>query len=112
VTTDEWLIECNGAKDKLKSLIGTYHPVSLKSVNGMKITAPNAEQACEVVRNQIRKNFEGNPVTEFQAALDARDVSKLMKLLNDAWFGVPETIECWNIEGFTEAVNLMDDPPE
>jgi len=44
--------------------------------------------------------------------LDAQDISKAMKLLNDAWFGVPESTDCWQIYGFKEAVDLLDDPPE
>lgn len=111
VTKAEWIAKVEANKHKLITLIAAYHPVSLAPLIGMKITAPNAEAACEVVRDNIRKNFEGNPATEFQDALREKNISRLMNLMSDAWFGVPESTDCWKIPGFKEAVDLMDDPP-
>ena len=65
---------------------------------------------------QIRRGmvivFEGDPCREFDIALAAGDIQKVTNLLNDAWFGVPESTRCWQIEGFTEAVGLLEDPPD
>jgi hypothetical protein len=114
MTEQEWLTQVDSAKDKLRYLLQHYHPAQIhqKKYEKLPITANNAEQACEVVRDKIRKNWEGDPVKEFQDALDMRDCVKIYKLLGDAWFGVPESTSCWNITGFKEAVDLMDDPPE
>lgn len=109
---DEWFNQANQSKDKLISLIGYYHPACLQGLVGMRITAPNAEMVSERIRESIRKNFDGNPVTEFITALDNKDISKCMKLLNDAWFGVPESTDCWKISGFKECVDLLDEPPD
>ena len=35
-----------------------------------------------------------------------------MSLLNSAWFGVPESTQCWKLEGFKEAIDLLEDPPD
>jgi hypothetical protein len=66
-----------------------------------------------VVREKIiAESGKMNPVAQFDSALAAGDIGQLMTLLNGAWFGVPESTECWGIEGFKIAVDLMDDPPE
>ena len=96
-------------QEDLKYIISNYHPVNLTGRVGMKITALNAEAACNVVRTNIRKNFEGHPVTQFEEAIKERDTNKIYKLLSDTWFGVPESTDCWSIRGFRELVNLLDD---
>lgn len=32
--------------------------------------------------------------------------------MSETWFGVPESTLCWQIQGFKEACDLLDDPPE
>ena len=76
------------------------------------ITAPNAERACEVVREQIRKESMNNPEIQFDIALTKQDHATISSLLSSAWFGVPESTECWKIRGFAEACDLLDDPVE
>jgi hypothetical protein len=77
----------------------------------MPITAPAAEQACQHVRTQIRKEEPDDPLTRWDRAITSGDIGEIDSLLNGAWFGVPESTGCWNIPGFNEAVDLMDDPP-
>lgn len=113
MTKEEWLREASGAKDKLASLIDHYHPANrLPGGTDLPITAHNAERACVHVRSEIRKNFEGNPREQFFTALDEEDTDKISNLLNDTWFGVPESTLCWQIPGFREAVKLITDPPD
>ena len=114
MTIQEWLNQATANRAKLASLLTNWHPRSVKVGHDMKITARGAEQACEVVRGIIRQQGQNkpNPVEAFYEALDADDYITILTLLNEAWFGVPESTSCWNIEGFTEAVNLMEDPPE
>jgi hypothetical protein len=107
---EEWIEIARKNRKKLENLVANYHPVRARP-NPMRITAPNAERACEIVRRNIRENFEGDPITQLNEALNIGDVTKINKLLNDAWFGVPESTDCWDIEGFAEAVDLMDDLP-
>lgn len=117
MTKQEWFIEANGSRDKVKSLIRDYHPIYRQAGRRRNIdfiTAPNAEAACTIVRKQIQDSTpEGfNPVDEYQKALDKQDIDMAMKILNEVWFGVPESTTCWQLTGFREAVDLMDDPPE
>lgn len=36
----------------------------------------------------------------------------LYAVLSCAWVNVPDTPACWDIKGFGEAVELLEDPPE
>jgi hypothetical protein len=115
MTKAEWLKEATAHQHVIESLLAQYHPANRhpgqrKGVDF--ITAPNAERTCTVVRKQIRDKFEGDPVKMFGAALLAEDVDQLMVLMNQAWFGVPESTTCWNITGFREMVSLLEDPPD
>jgi hypothetical protein len=107
-----WWGQVIAAEHNLCYLLQNYHPVNLRpNQMSLPITAPNAEIACASVGEEIRKNFEGDPVKEFKAAIQARDAHKVTNLLNDAWFGVPESTACWTITGFREAIMLLEDPP-
>lgn len=109
----EWLTQVEKNKDKLLSLIENYHP-SVKRIKlepFLPITALAAEGACELIRKDIARSFEGSPVEIFKFALEQKDWKRINNLLNDTWFGVPESASCWNITGFSEAVELMEDTP-
>ena len=77
-----------------------------------EITAPQAERACEIVREQIRKTSFERPDVQFNVALQNEDCDTLASLFSSTWFGVPESTSCWGIPGFSLAVDLLDDPIE
>lgn len=108
-----WLEKVRDNSDDLRDLIRYYHPSAGRCVTrpSMPITAPNAEAACAVVRNQIATEQPSDPVLRFNAAVERGDVGEIMSLLEGAWFGVPESTACWNVRGFSVAVDLLDDPP-
>ena len=116
MTQQEYLEQAKLHAPKLRSLIQNFHP---STADGPRrsigpITAMLAEAACETVRLDIanKEQGKGNPTARFDQALAAGDAREIDSLLNSAWFGVPESTSCWGIEGFKEAVDLMDDPPE
>lgn len=114
MTVEQWLAQAERDKAKLIKLLNAYHPVN-RTIGGtnLPITAHNAEAACRQVRRQIiESGKENNPVGQFERALEEKNWQKINSLLNSAWFGVPESTLCWNIEGFTEAVSLMEDLPD
>jgi hypothetical protein len=78
----------------------------------MPITAPGAEIACENVRQKIAQEERSDPVKRWDIAVASSDISELNSLLSSAWFGVPESTQCWEIPGFGIACDLMDDLPE
>lgn len=122
----DWLKSVEENADKLRSLILRWHPsrriergtvrAALDGDANLEITAPWAEKACRGIRDEIAaKDFKAGakePVERFDAALKAGDIGTLSELLSEAWFGVPESTDCWSIDGFAECVDLMDDPPE
>jgi len=114
---EQWLEQVNINKDKLREFICNYHPINLRprknnEVMSNDITAPNPERACEAVRELIRKEALNDPVIQFDIAVQKNDYITISGLLGAAWFGVPESTSCWQIEGFKEAVDLLDDPVE
>lgn len=113
MTENEWLGYAKRNRIKLESLIRDWHPRMRRSTYSLRITAPNAEKRCEEVRQQI-KSEEGRipPTREFNDSLNEGNWHRVWIVLNETWFGVPESTECWRIFGFTEAVNLLEDPPE
>lgn len=108
MTKAHWLAKVHEHRDKLRGLILGYHPFYRRS-HSMPITAPNAESACRAVREAIAQETVVEPVLQFDAALNIGDVYTIYHLLNDVWFGVPESINCWRIEGFRQAVELIED---
>jgi hypothetical protein len=116
MTKQEWLTQVKKDAPKLRSLIEQFHPATpdgpRKGIG--PITAPGAESACKNVRTAIAEKEVNlpTPARRFDAALLAEDADEINSLLNSAWFGVPESTSCWQIDGFKEAVDLMDDPPE
>lgn len=114
MTQSAWLEKVNAHKDALRTPIQNYHPASRGgTTHRMKITAPNAEVACSDIRAKIAAEDADKPlpVDRFDAALAKGDVVEIDSLLNAAWFGVPESTECWNIPGFSVACDLLDDMP-
>lgn len=109
----EWLQKVHDHEPALRQLVASYHPSArqYRRAHNVAITAPNAEQACENVRQLIQKEHPEDPVTRWDRAVADGDVGTIMSLLDGAWFGVPESTSCWQIPGFDVAVDLLDDPP-
>jgi hypothetical protein len=114
-TAAEWLQDAEDNLDALRQLVAAYHPAN--RLPGRRpedwITAPNPEAACTQVRKAIRDDHDGSdPVKVLEQAIASKDVGKVAEILNQTWFGVPESRSCWNIPGFREAVDLIEDMPE
>lgn len=114
-TVDEWLGKVRVYKNDLVFLLENYHPNNRqpgRRKNQDFITAPGAEAACTVIRKQIKDKNEGDPIERFNKAFNEHDVTTILALLNEAWFGVPESVTAWGIKGFREAVELIEEPPD
>ena len=113
MTRGEWMEQARRDREKLVGLIRGYHP-SVGTVRTLDtpITAPAAEAAAEVIRSRIKRLQTTDVVAQFNTALDNGEFKSAYAVLSDTWFGVPESTSCWGIEGFKEAVDLLDDPPE
>lgn len=119
MTSIEWLTKVDKAQIVLRDLISEYYPQTAPHAHRdgklpMPITASGAEAACARVRTLIAVETadKPDPETRFNTALATGDIPEIYSLLSGAWFGVPESTSCWNITGFNEAVDLMDDMPD
>lgn len=133
MTTQQWLTKVRERGAVLREFVASWHPSARRlaaiqreavlMTDGsaaavevpearMPITAPGAERACQVVREQVRREQPEDPLVRWDKAVNGGNVSEIMSLLDEAWFGVPESWECWQIEGFAEAADLLDDPPD
>lgn len=112
LTKSEWMTKVKENRDKLRSLLANFHPNSrADKMNrpALPITATTPEMARLNIVGTIKTE---KPLELFDRAVDTNDVRTVDKLLNEAWFGVPESTSCWDVEGFSEAVALMEDLPE
>lgn len=115
----EWIQKVQDNSGKLISLLERFHPQSYSEdplifpdLEGLPITARSAESACVLVRKQIASEpHTSSPKDRWTEALASKDIDTMMSLLSGAWFGVPESTSCWSIEGFKEAVELLENPP-
>lgn len=108
---DWWNLVLENKKD-IENCIIRFHPASNNKVEPrLDITAPNAERACEFIRNYIKHSMY-DPIEDFRKYADARNYEIIVDILNQTWFGVPESTDCWNIPGFEEIVALLEDPIE
>ena len=111
MTTTEWIEEARTHREVFVALVRNYHPASMTGTPAvMVITAPTVERARRVVAEGITSTEA--PDTRLDRALTEGDIRTTTMLLNEAWFGVPESTACWGIPGFREACNLLEDPPE
>ena len=111
-TSEEWVAYAREHEERLMLFLRDYHPATQKRRYVGPITALGAEQACEIVRKSIAKEEAGSdPVKIFKKALEGKDIGTVASLLNGAWFGVPESTECWRVPGFSEAVTLIEESP-
>lgn len=113
MSKETWLAHARVHREKLISLIRRFHPSSPGGGRlSLPITAPNAELACEVVREHIAKTEHGDPVMRFERALAEENILDVVHVLNATWFGVPESTSCWQLRGFPEAVELLEEQPD
>lgn len=122
MTTADWLADARAHADDLRALIVASHPAMKTYHPLLPITAEMPERASHGIRAAIADKYDPlrigqdvpaeHPIVVFDQALAAGEVSTLMTVLSEAWFGVPESTSCWSVRGFAAAVNLLDDPPD
>lgn len=95
--------------ENLKALIENFHPSSsLYSQNDLLITAAKAEHLCEQYREEIRKQVKEDP-TKLAEGYMLRHDPKLADILNETWFGMPESVEVRSYPGFNELCDLCSE---
>lgn len=113
MTKSEWFANVKVNENILKNIVARFHPYQpTKSIDDFPITAPNAEAACQIMREQIAKETVFDPLLLWTGAIQNEDCETIYSLLSSTWLGVPESTSCWEIEGFNELVDLLDEPFE
>jgi len=107
MTNEEYFQLVDKHWDQLESLIEQFHPGSNnRDVHDYRITAPGAEVACELVRQQ---NTEFSPLENARKFKEERDGGKLCSLFNTVWFGMPESSDVRSIPGFFVLCDLCSE---
>jgi len=119
----EWFDKVKANAVALRAIVEKYHPASKVSVAvgplqvemparamqlSTPVTARAAQDACNVICNDIEQNFEGKPVERYDEALRLGAASVILDLLNDAWFGLPESMASRSITGFFVLCDLCE----
>jgi hypothetical protein len=112
MTVNEYFDAVNKNKVKLDCVIREWHPAYISPKKSMHITAPGAEAICEFIRTEIQQSEPKDALERFNKAVAAKDYLTANSILNETWFGVPESTECWNITGFRELVSLLEEGVE
>ena len=112
MTENDWFIQLEKDKDKIFKIVGQYHPsIVAPPINKVDITAPNAELARRAIMHQMIREQLGNGLGKLVQALNNRDMSTCYNVMSESWFAIPESTQCWEIEGFKELVSLMENLP-
>lgn len=117
MTREEWFKFAKEHRQELSALIGEFHPMN-RSITGVPSNLPdlaeNPEKACQQIRREVREKWEGgSPLMKFDKALESNDYDVIVQILNETWFGVPESASyAWSRTGFKECVALLEDPVE
>ena len=98
-TAEQWWWYFDTSKAVLRALVRNFHPWK-PIAREMPITATGAEMACDHIRREIANDFTGNPLDIFDKADTERDGAALVTLLNETWFGLPESMDCHSLPGF------------
>lgn len=119
----EWVEIFNKNKENLRKLVQTFHPSAEKVVEvageevvvdpkppegSFPITAHSAELACAGIRQEIAANKSGDPVARFDAAAKDMATDVLVGILNETWFGMPESTSVRALLGFHALCDLCE----
>ncbi len=108
-----WWTQLERYKTSIRQIVVDFHPAAGRpGANPLQyITAARAEEACEDVRKSLKDGPD--PVAGFDKAFIGRDIDVMLKILNETWFGIPESRSV--VEGlgraFGELCDLCSDPP-
>lgn len=79
----------------------------------LDITAPNAELARRSIMHQMIKESDGiSDIDKLNKAITEKNLSNAYNVMSETWFSIPESTNCWNLRGFRELVNLLEDMPD
>lgn len=113
---DGWFEAIDKYWTQLSFLIEHYHPRSGdQTIYDLPITAKMAEEVRREVADEIRASLDyvpaPTPVSMARHALMLRDAESLHRILNETWWGIPESSDCWSLPKFGLLCDLCSDFP-
>ena len=100
-----WVLEHQGV---LKDLIATYHPYYRYVHTNLPITAERAEQIREGIAEEIACQTTSDPQRRFELYLKTQH-SDMLSLLNETWWGLPESENVRSEPGFGVLCDLCSE---
>jgi len=113
-TMEEWWKMVDEKWDELTNMICVYHPnkENLFHENEMDITARDAEAARRFCAKRIAQENKITDIIDYAERLkNLRMAEELWTVFNYTWFGIPESIDCWEIPSFGRLCDLCSDFP-
>jgi len=107
-TPEQWWAYLETNKNSLLDLLATYHPYYNHQHNH-KITALLAEKVAKGVRESIRELEQNDPQRRFENYFKETNHEDMISLLNEVWFGMPESYESRNANGFDALCDLCSE---
>jgi hypothetical protein len=103
----EWWDQVELYREQLLNLVEEFHPYYRNSHN-FTITAPAAEQVCEQARKDICQEQKENPSALFEQYRIGKN-PLMISLLNQTWFGLPESSSVRCLPGFGVLCDLCSE---
>jgi hypothetical protein len=113
-TKGEWWSLVEREQWSLQDLVAKFHPDYRTPHPEHPVTASRAEMVCEVVRKTIRERPDPaveriDPVEKFRGCLETLDGEEMYRLLNETWFGMPESESVRSEPGFGVLCDLCSE---
>ena len=98
--TTEWLALYEKNKEMIRNLVQSWHPcVNRLAHRQDRITAKRAESVCDIFRDEIRQD-NSDPIMVLDEAVNKQDIAVAVRILNETWFGIPESHDSRSLDGF------------
>lgn len=111
MTAEGWWAKVEEFWPEFTNLTEQFHPFYRKS-HKYPITAGNAEQACQGIREKIASAAQDeDPIDKLLKAKENRDHTTIMSIFNQVWFGMPESESVRYLPGFFQMCDLLADYP-
>lgn len=92
--------------DQLIGCIEKFHPTYAVDNSKFIITAKKAEAVCNEIRKEIKTV---DPIGQFQIAYVKMDLPTMCRILNETWYGAPESRQVFNVPGFNILCDILSD---
>lgn len=104
----EFLTKARENEELMKMAIHSFHPYyvdpDFDTAFSGEITAQRAEDACAVVRREIKRQTTEDPIKQYLEY----DADIIVSIANAVWFGMPESMESRNHPAFGIVCELAE----